>query len=344
MLSAEINPRDYADEYLKNLNLCFGHWGDERLYQWIFERPTVFPVSDQIIVRADDIVLSGSANTYRRLAFPNGKTLDVGIMTGSWTLLTALRTLLMRARANKAAPQTLVSGGSAYARIISESLELAKQRGCGLLLGFVTADNSSYRQLAEAGSALLSGAYLFTTPETPIPAGDALIPLEKTDAVIDDLYARSQAVHQPYVHYDYVSPQGFREYLLERVDETQIFRVGQDVYGIIEKLPDNDRIQLFLTEKNTDTQAALAACLRHSLSAGRKCFVYTTREDIREAALNLGMGYKPGYITILAADEHRLREALSLPADAPLDLAALFTDASHPAYAGAWHIHSGDRS
>ena len=33
-----VNPQDYSQMYLENLNICFPNWGDMKTFDWVFNR------------------------------------------------------------------------------------------------------------------------------------------------------------------------------------------------------------------------------------------------------------------------------------------------------------------
>ncbi|MEK7166020.1 MAG: hypothetical protein AAB874_04410, partial [Patescibacteria group bacterium] len=72
-IKTEINPMGIRDEYLKCVNLCFGNWGDNKTYSWVFEQEIGAPKADLMVLRKDGKLLAGSAVSYRKVAFPNGK-------------------------------------------------------------------------------------------------------------------------------------------------------------------------------------------------------------------------------------------------------------------------------
>src|SRR3989442_4864180 len=137
-------------EYLECLNLCYGNWGDRRQYDWYFRRKPAYPDPDLIVLKIDGHTAAGSAVSYRRVVLPNDSEVDVGIMTGAWTL-----------------PQ--FRGRGCFARIIEESLRLTVMKGGALLLGFTTEEKGSFRQLAKAGSVLFSSSYFLSTLQTRLP-------------------------------------------------------------------------------------------------------------------------------------------------------------------------------
>ena len=82
-----INPKEYSDQYLFNLNKCFNCWGDKNNYDWVFNRDLDEYQSDIILINNENNQpLAGSAITYRKIVNDAGIEQQIGIMTGSWTL------------------------------------------------------------------------------------------------------------------------------------------------------------------------------------------------------------------------------------------------------------------
>ena len=134
---------DAEERYLESLNRCFPAWGGREMFDWCFTRESAGLRPDVMTLHAGGGAVAGTANTYRRIRLPNGKTLVAGIMTGSWTL-----------------PES--RGLGAFTRLIGESLDLAASRGAGLLLAFVTRTNGSTGRLRDAGAALFPTWYCRT--------------------------------------------------------------------------------------------------------------------------------------------------------------------------------------
>lgn len=328
MLTVEINPPQIDDLYLDALNTCFGHWGDQTAFDWVFRRRLSFPDTDRMILRQDgDTLLAGSGVTYRQLALPNGSTLDIGIMTGSWTLPAARRQ-------------------GCFSRIIQESIERTRRHGGSLLIAFVTEDNASTRRLIAAGSALVPSHYLFTVPETPRPAPPAqLTTLEPDSGTVARLMEQTALVTADHVHFNYPAPADFVSQFIQRPDPTTILADARGNLAVIEAVGDTDRVQLFapVSGSRENVEAFLGLLVARALAHNRKLFLFTTQEAVFQAAQTLGLGHKPGYITLLIADAARLWSALGTDAPPEPDPAPL-VDAAHDLYLGAWQVHSGDRA
>ena len=131
-MSTIINPDNYSKNYINYLNTCFPNWGNEETYNWVFNRKIGKHQADiMLITDENNEVIAGSGVTYRTLKIDN-TTINVGIMTGSWTL-----------------PQA--RGKGCFTQIIKESVTLCAQKKVPFLTAFVTETNASYRRLKEAG-------------------------------------------------------------------------------------------------------------------------------------------------------------------------------------------------
>lgn len=307
MTSVSINPQGIEEEYLRCLNLCFGDWGNSRSYHWYFRRRTSYPQTDLIVLREDDRLVAGSAVSYRRVACPDGSAASVGIMTGSWTL-----------------PE--FRGRGHFTRIIEESLRLTSSAGGGALLAFVTEENSSFRQLAKAGAALVPSAYLFSTPTTQgrASAGE-LQQVEKSERIVLEIFERlNDERARRCCRFLYSSENDFRSQFITRLCETEIYRDSAGSIGIIEKRGETDLLQLFLT--GADDEEALTTCLAGFLSRAldrrRKFFLYSTLPALVRAGERLGLGIKRGFLTLLPTGGGE----------------ANHTWANHP-----WNVQGGDR-
>ncbi len=328
MITLDVNPKGMDDEYLKCLNFCFGNWGDRRKYDWYFRRKTAYPEADLMILKKDGALAAGSAVTYRTAALTNGSEVTVGIMTGAWTL-----------------PQFRNQGY--FARIIEESLRLTALKGGALLLGFAVDDRSSFRQLARAGSALFPCSYIFSTAQTRCPETKSrLSPVEKSSRVIADLSARLYASGKGYSRFIYASEQDFDAQFIQRPGETEIFEDDYGNCGIIEKTEETDILQLYLTGTDDESEltGSIAGFLANALGRGRKLFLYSTRPGIAHLSRKLGLEVKAGYLTVLIAEESRLRAALKLPESISIENTSLLTRADSDWFLGNWNLQGGDRA
>ena len=293
-LNVTFNPPEFEDDYVAALNECFGHWGDASLYDWAFRRTAGSHASDLMIVHDDNgELLAGSAVSYRRVAGPE-YSFEAGIMTGSWTLPPA-------------------RGQGCFTRIVEESRLIAGERGCDVLLAFVTWDNASRRRLEEAGSRMVPSRYVFTPNAEQAWDGEPL-PCVRTSATENELWRTLEHSRKGAFHFAYPGAGDFVGQLLRRPDPVETYEVGGAV------------VLLEVTE-NTDRVAAVAlrgesqSGVLHSLAArahdrGRRFFAFTMGEP-DFAALDT----KEGFLTILPTPR------CALPVEELTQ----------------WHIDSGDR-
>ena len=127
-----VNPENFENEYLNYLNTCFPNWGNKTAFDWIFNRKCGLKNADFLILKNDDNqVIAGSAVTYRQLKLSDKSIVDIGIMTGSWTLPEA-------------------RGKGCFSQIIEESKIICSKNNAPFLTAFVTDVNASYRRLTDA--------------------------------------------------------------------------------------------------------------------------------------------------------------------------------------------------
>ena len=188
-----INPEKYKQEYIKNLNTCFGHWGGEEEYEWGFERQIGKHHTDiMLIENKEDGVIAGSAVSYRKLS-KEGDFFDIGIMTGSWTLPAARRK-------------------GCFSKIIDCSKSLCKENEVLYLTAFVTETNASSRRLESAGSHMLPTFHLFS-PQEKYEINNIEFPeieiLEQTDELHGQLYQRLQETQKSFLNFKYSPEETF---------------------------------------------------------------------------------------------------------------------------------------
>ena len=143
-MNFSINPENYQQNYLENLNHCFPNWGDMKTYEWVINRkfnnikPDFFDIKNH-----ENQTLAGSAISYRKLIFPDKSFKEIGIMTGSWTL-------------------PISRGMGCFTETIKKSSELVALKKMPFLTAFVTESNASYRRLKDAGSYLIPTNYIIS--------------------------------------------------------------------------------------------------------------------------------------------------------------------------------------
>jgi hypothetical protein len=282
MSSVKHNPSNIETEYLACLNKCFKDWGDEKTYDWYFKRKTVFPPPDLIVFKQNDEFAAGSAVSYRHISAEDSKIL-IGIMSGSWTL-----------------PKFRQQGF--FTKIIEESIKATKIKGAELLLAFVTEENSSSRQLAKFGATMIPAFYLFSGTETKIlPNSTHIYQLEKTDDKLLKIYQDREQTVKKSIHFSYDCPSDFAHQYIYRLNQTEIYTDEQGSFGIIEKSKETDVLQFFQSE---NPKNFLGALLNLSKQDNRKFFLFTTDAEIAAVCIELGLGKKKGFISILQLEQN----------------------------------------
>jgi hypothetical protein len=213
-----LNPHNYSETYLKNLNSCFPNWGNVDRFNWVFSGRSHTKKADIFIFTSDEgEILAGSAVTYRTIRFPDDTMTEIGIMTGSWTL-------------------PLARGRGCFSNAIKKSCEIAAQRKVPFLSAFVTASNASFRRLRDAGSYLIETKYLISqtlntenidTFETSVkvlpPSGENLIRLYEERKI-----KLKSTIHFAYQYDEFVTQ------FIHRIDPIFVLEIG-DEHAIIEE-------------------------------------------------------------------------------------------------------------
>ncbi len=318
-----LNPKGMESTYIDYLNLSFGHWGDAALYRWCFNRRIGDLNADIMIFKQDEKVIAGSAVTYRKVLL--GKSIiNVGIMTGSWTLPEA-------------------RGQGCFTKIIEESLSLASRKGAALLIAFLTQSNASFRRLANAGSSLFPTHYLFSGQNTPVPeSGHVLSPVSDMRKGIETIFETLRKRQDGFAHFVYTVKE-WESQFLERPGEIELLRIDDIGLAIVEKKGDFDRVLLLSLKEERAFSDCIKALLRRALENGRKLFLFTTSTFWKDECLKLGLGHSPGYLTALVADENELIKIYPGVSSLPENIANEFYEPVSPWYIGSWDIQSGDR-
>jgi hypothetical protein len=318
-----LNPKGMESTYIDHLNLSFGHWGDAALYKWCFDRQVGDLKADIMIFKQDEKIIAGSAVTYRK-ALLGKSVINIGIMTGSWTVPEA-------------------RGQGCFAKIIEESLSLASDKEAGLLIAFLTESNASFRRLAAAGSSLFPTHYLFSNENSAIPeSGHVVSPVSDTKKGIETIFGNLRKHQDGPAHFTYTLKEWASQFW-ERPGEMELLHIGDIGLAIIEKKGDFDRILfLSLKEEHAFTDC-IKALLRRALENGQKLFLFTTSTFWKDECLKLGFGHAPGYLTALVADENALMRIFPGVSCLPANIVHEFYKSGSPWYIGSWDIQSGDR-
>ena len=274
-LAVEINPSGMADEYISGLNQSFGHWGDRDTYRFAFERAVGARPADLMVLRDDDVIVAGSAVSYRTVRF-RGTEFLIGVMTGSWTLPAA-------------------RGRGAFSQIIDESRRLVAARGGNVLIAFVTQDNASRRRLVAAGCVEVPTWYVASNDETIAPGGVAVV--EPSSATVEELFHAFRRWQDKGTGASVVYPSvevWTTQYLARSLPVERLMSAG--CHCLVERAPVSDRV---LWIDGPDPSAAMAALLARAVGTGRQLFVFTVEAGLAKALVDLGMVAKPGSITVL---------------------------------------------
>lgn len=327
MIILERNPEGVRSDYLRCLNQCFEHWGDDDDYDWCFTREVGSQPADLFVMRLNGELVAGSAVSYRKAQLGNGAEIDVGIMTGSWTLPAA-------------------RGQGCFTRAVHESVELAASRGAALLLAFVTEINASSRRLAAAGSALFPTRYAFTTPDTPPAAqnGPTITPVADAEAALTRMRRYLEGVRDGRFHLRFPRSEDWRTQFLERPGDIRLVALGEQGYCVLEAAADTDRVQLLALGPDADLRACLTSLLRRAQAKGRKLFLFSTDPRMWEQCDMLQMGGISGYLTALVADADALGRVLGTSTAWSNATSEPLADPDSEWYLGACAIQSGERA
>lgn len=321
-MKVEINPESIDAEYLRGLNTCFPHWGDEQMAHWAFRRAlSGDPASDLMVLREDDgELLAGSAVSYRTVRLPNGNVIRAGIMTGSWTLPAA-------------------RGRGCFARIIEESAAITHEREGVLLLAFVTEENPSRRQLLKAGAAAVPTWYLIAEEAA---SRDSVLLEQVEGTEMAEVFSAWASQKHGRAHFSYASFDDWKGQFIERPAEVAVVRDEAGSLAVIEKHATTDRVQAW-SAASQSAALHLFEKLRDNAVAKRcKVFSFTTDAVFADKCEAIGFRKIPGYLTVMAIDWPRLVQALDMQEAVPQDNSAL-VDAGSPWFLGEWELQSGDR-
>ncbi|PYQ11090.1 MAG: hypothetical protein DMH00_09175 [Acidobacteria bacterium] len=144
--AVELNPEGVDEDYLRSVNLCFGDPWDGSAYRWYLRREFAGRLPDLLVVRHPGEMVAGLGLNYRQVRLAGGALVEVGIVTAAWTLPAA-------------------RGRGCLEALLRGSVRIAAQRGCVLLLAFVTRENGSSGVMRRCGSTMIPTAYLRSSPK-----------------------------------------------------------------------------------------------------------------------------------------------------------------------------------
>ena len=274
-----INPKDYRAKYIQHLNECFNGWGGIQEYNWSLERKVGEKKSDIILIKnEEDGVIAGSAVSYRKLS-KEGDVMDIGIMTGTWTLPAARRK-------------------GCFKKMIKISKELCRKKDVNFLTSFVTETNPSSKGMESVGSFMFPTFHLFSS-EIPFEEDNAKVEaIAHNNEIYKDLFDTVQKKQSNFLNFSYDLSEFVQQYI-RRIKETTILAINND-FAILEEGSNEIKI-LLLTSSNVSSfkkniKAVTNWCLKNKL---RKAFFFTTRKELSEACLELDFENVSGYFTSL---------------------------------------------
>lgn len=277
-----VNPENYQSEYIKYLNECFNHWGQEELYNWVFNRKVGDNASDIMILKnEEDEVIAGSGVTYRKISTQNGSSIDIAIMTGSWTLPKA-------------------RGKGCFSKIIALSQEIAHKKNVPYLTAFVTEQNASFRRLASAGSMLVPTSHLFSPEEPYANAGTPAIEVikEEDKGIVAAIYNRFKTLQKGSVSFDYTQEEFDQQYM-SSPKKPEILKIDTN-YALIEETYNAVKVLLLTYENKGEFKELVKALTNWALkSRSKKLFLFSTEREMIEVCENLGFESLKGYFTVL---------------------------------------------
>ncbi|MEQ8206561.1 MAG: GNAT family N-acetyltransferase [Woeseia sp.] len=275
------NPEGYGvADYVDLLNRSFNGSWTPRLYHWYMSRPYAGKTPDNGVLMSDGQPVSGAGVVYRQLRDSEGRIIDVGVITGAWTLPEA-------------------RGHGYFTKVMQESAVHVGAQGCELLLGFVTDDNASGKGMRRAGAYMIPTTYLLSSttsnPQTKH--------LEVTPAKVDagELHALHNR-HSAAAGYYYQHTDDWRSQFLERTNAVEVLRVGDETIGIVEQTPGTDRLQWLGGDSRTYA-ACLASLSARAEARGRRFFGFGCGSWLKDCDNYPELEQRGGFITCLPAGE-----------------------------------------
>jgi hypothetical protein len=320
-MELQINPPD-ARKTLSCLNTCFPAWGDERTFNWAYERSMHNqPAPDYLVITEDGKPIAGSGVNYRQVLFPNGASAIGGIMTGSWTLPVA-------------------RGRGCFTRFIEESIRITRRRTGALLLAFVTEDNSSCRQLCKAGAATFPSSYFTLEPKQAPESWKG--GWEEVDSISEKLFQRWMIAREGYVRYGYASVGDWRSQIVDRCMKT-VFLQRENAFAVLGDRADTYQLHAFLGNDGRSFREILQVAKYYSNRARKKLFLFSSDPALSEFCRSDGFLEKRGYVTAHVADWARLGHALRLALPRAELQHRIVCDTASAWFLGRWQLQSGDR-
>ncbi|SCX94548.1 hypothetical protein SAMN05192588_0376 [Nonlabens sp. Hel1_33_55] len=285
MLQNEIvkNPEGVKEEYLKYLNVAFTNWGEEHLYSWVFDRQVGDLTTDQLIIKREGNVIAGSAVTYRKIALGGADIINVGIMTGSWTLPAARKT-------------------GCFTTIIEESKIMCRENKVPFLTAFVTDENPSSRRLAAAGALMIKSWNLFAPKEISESKNQINFIDDFEDKKSQEvIYQKFMEPDGSTVAYSYNEAEFIGQFIKRPnvpiiLEVNGVFVIMEEGFNAMKILVTTARGIPQLVEVLNDVNQW---CIQHH---DKNLFFFTMDEKIENEFSKLGYTSKLGYYTVIDCD------------------------------------------
>lgn len=280
-----INPKNYQEQYIENLNHCFSDWGGQNEYHWTFQRKAGNFESDIIIIKDDEgDVIAGSGVTYRKLSTRDHDEIDIGIMTGSWTLPKA-------------------RGKGCFSEIINISKELCARKAVHFLTAFVMENNPSFRRLKDAGSILIPTSH-FISKETIYPSENQVSETKWKPQYQKELYYKFKNNKRHCLAFDYTADEFFKQYIY-RIKKTILIQFSSNELAVIEETKDIIKV-LFITYEDVNSYISNVKSLANwgLKTRSKRLLLFSTKKEISDALVNLRFQKSPGYFTVLNTQDH----------------------------------------
>lgn len=296
------NPPVMDPILLAGLNASFGDWGTERDFDWCFKKKRNGRAADLLAVVENGEIVAGSAVTYGRLEAPDGGAIPLAYMTGAWTL-PAFR------------------GRGHLARLTGESRDVARERGCALLIAFMTATNHSARALLSAGFRSMPTGYYTAAPDGSATVADV------PDTATAERAWIMRGKRTDTIRFGY-SEEEWRTQFIDRPSPVEILRLRDGAIAIVEEKNGFDRLLDLMVPPGTSP--AIAVSQMRSISTGRGRTLFTFSADPDTSAMLEAAGF-----------ERKSGMAMALPLDTPAANRTMAAAGDWPF--GRWRIANGDR-
>lgn len=270
-----LNPKNYEDDYLLNLNECFPSWGNLATLDWVIKRKFNQQVPDFFLIKSDqDAVLAGSAISYRKLKSNQNDIFEIGIMTGSWTL-------------------PISRGLGCFTETIKISNQIIATHKKDFLTAFVTESNASFRRLRDAGSLLIPTNYIISQKlESNIVTSNEIEILEKSEKNMQFIFDKREELLQSKLHFEY-SFTDFKNQFINRINPTYILKIDTN-YAIIEETP-----KMFQLHYCTSYRLDVISKIVDFANKQHKEIIFFSTDSKHQFKEDINYKIVPGFFTVL---------------------------------------------